>query len=62
MHETHGSLEAYVTAALALQGYRLDDAHVQRVVAQFARIEAIARGLDAQPLAFEANAAAVFRP
>ena len=62
MDDTPEQLEAYVRSALLVQGYRLDEAHVQRVLEQFDRIAAIARLADAQPLAFGANAAPVFRP
>lgn len=62
MDDTPEWLEAYVRSALLVQGYRLDEAHVQRVLEQFARIEHIARRVDSQPLPFGMNAAPVFRP
>jgi hypothetical protein len=51
-----------VRAALALQGYSFEDAEVADIVAQFARLEAIAQTVFAWPLPFIAEAAPVFRP
>jgi len=55
-------LEAYVRAALALQGYAFDDAEIAEIVAQFARLEAIARTVFDWPLRFASEPAPVFRP
>jgi Protein of unknown function (DUF4089) len=56
------SVEAYVRAALKLQGYEFDEARILRIVAQFARIDATAQTILAWPLDERAGAAAVFRP
>jgi Protein of unknown function (DUF4089) len=55
-------LEAYVRAALALQGYRFDEAEIAEIVVQFSRLEAIARTVFEWPLPFASAAAPVFRP
>jgi len=55
-------LESYVRAALALQGYAFDDAEIAEIVAQFARLEAIARTVLDWPLPFASAPAPVFRP
>jgi Protein of unknown function (DUF4089) len=55
-------LEAYVRAALALQGYRLDEAQMAEIVVQFSRLESIAQTILHWPLPFAAEAAPVFRP
>ena len=55
-------LESYVRAALALQGYAFDDAEIAEIVAQFARLEAIARTVLEWPLPFASAPAPVFRP
>jgi hypothetical protein len=55
-------LEAYVRAALALQGYRFEEAQIAEIVVQFSRLEAIAQTLLQQPLPFASEAAPVFRP
>jgi hypothetical protein len=55
-------LTSYVRAALILEGYRFDERQIQQIVAQFARIEAVARDILAAPLDERAGAAAVFRP
>jgi hypothetical protein len=55
-------LEAYVRAALAMQGYAFDDAEIAEIVAQFARLEAIARTVFDWPLPFASEPAPVFRP
>jgi hypothetical protein len=63
MTETdHKPLEAYVRAALALQGYTFDDAEIAEIVMQFARLEAIARTVFDWPLPFASAPAPVFRP
>jgi 1-carboxybiuret hydrolase subunit AtzG-like protein len=63
MTESHDKpLEAYVRAALALQGYRFDDAEIAEIVVQFSRLEAIARTIFDWPLPFAAAPAPVFRP
>ena len=56
------SPEAFVRAALALQGYAFDEAQVAEIVLQFSRIEAIAQSVLEWPVPFAAQAAAVFRP
>jgi hypothetical protein len=55
-------LEAYVRAALALQGYRFDEAQIAEIVEQFSRLEAIAQTILQWPLPFASEAAPVFRP
>ena len=54
--------EAYVRAALALQGYTFEDAEIAEIAAQFARLEAIARTVLDWPLPFASEPAPVFRP
>jgi Protein of unknown function (DUF4089) len=58
-------LDAYVRNALELQGYQLDVAQTERVLAQFLRIEAIAQVFLVLPLPlplpFDAEPAPVFR-
>jgi hypothetical protein len=56
------SVDAYVRAALKLQGYEFDEARILEIVAQFARIDATAKSILARPLDERASAAAVFRP
>ena len=55
-------LEAYVRAALALQGYAFDDAEFAEIVMQFSRLEAIAQTVFDYPLPFASAPAPVFRP
>jgi hypothetical protein len=55
-------LQAYVRAALALQGYTFADAEVAEIVMQFSRLEAIARTVFDWPLPFASEPAPVFRP
>jgi hypothetical protein len=55
-------LESYVRAALALQGYRFDEAKIAEIAVQFARLEAIAQTVMQWPLPFASEAAPVFRP
>jgi hypothetical protein len=55
-------LEAYVRAALALQGYKFGDAEVAEIVAQFSRLETVARTVLEWPLPFASEPAPVFRP
>ena len=63
MMEAHDNpLEPYVRAALALQGYTFEDAEIEEIAAQFARLEAIARMVFDWPLPFASEAAPVFRP
>ena len=57
-----GPLDAYVRAALALQGYRFDEAQIAEIVEQFSRLEAIAQTILQWPLPFASEAAPVFRP
>jgi hypothetical protein len=56
------SVEAYVRAALQLQGYDFDEARIAKIVAQFARIDATAQTVLRSPLDERAAAAGVFRP
>lgn len=56
------SLEAYVRAALVLQGYRFDEAQIPEIVVQFSRLEAIAQTILHWPMPFASEAAPVFRP
>ena len=56
------SPEAYVRAALALQGYVFDETQIAEIVLQFSRIEAIAQTLLAWPMPFASQSAPVFRP
>jgi hypothetical protein len=55
-------LEAYVRAALTLQGYRLDESQIADVVEQFSRLEVIAQSILQWPLPFASEPAPVFRP
>jgi Protein of unknown function (DUF4089) len=55
-------LDAYVRAALALQGYTFGDTEIAEIVMQFARLEAIARTVFEWPLPFASEPAPVFRP
>jgi hypothetical protein len=55
-------LDAYVRTALALQGYRFDEAQIAEIVAQFSRLEAIVQTILQWPLPFASEAAPVFRP
>ena len=56
------SPEAYVRAALALQGYRFDEEQIADIVVQFSRLAAIAQTIMDWPLPFASEAAPVFRP
>ena len=58
----HDDLEAYVRAALQLQGYAGDEAFFARVLAQFKLIQSSAGPCLAVPLALEDEPAAAFRP
>jgi hypothetical protein len=55
-------LDAYVRTALALQGYRFDEAQIAEIVEQFSRLEAVAQTILQWPLPFASEAAPVFRP
>jgi hypothetical protein len=55
-------LGAYVRAALTLQGYAFDEPEIVEIVAQFSRLEAIARTVLDWPLPFASEPAPVFRP
>jgi hypothetical protein len=55
------SSESNVRAALALQGYRFDEAQIAEIVLQFSRIEAIAMTVLEWPMPFASQAAPVFR-
>ena len=54
--------EAYVRAALKLQGCEFADDRIREIVTQFARIEAIAATVLALPIGERTGGAAVFRP
>jgi Protein of unknown function (DUF4089) len=54
--------DAYVRAALTLQGYALPEERIQEIARQFARIEAIAATIADVELPMDAESAAVFRP
>jgi Protein of unknown function (DUF4089) len=56
------SLEAYVRAALALQGYAFDEARIAEIILQFSRIEVIARTVINWPLPFAAQVVPALRP
>jgi Protein of unknown function (DUF4089) len=56
------TLNSYVRAALALQGYSFDEAQVKQIVLQFSRIEPLAKIVAQWPLPFASSAAPVFRP
>jgi Protein of unknown function (DUF4089) len=56
------SPEAYVRAALALQGYVFDESQIAEIVLQFSRIEAIAQMVLDWPMPSASPAAPVFRP
>jgi len=63
MAESHDNpLEAYVRAALTLQGYAFDEAEIAEIVMQFSRLETIARTVFDWPLPFASAPAPVFRP
>jgi hypothetical protein len=59
---TPDSVEAYVRAALALQGYAFDEGRIAEIILQFARIEVIARTVVNWPLPFAAQLVPAFRP
>jgi hypothetical protein len=59
---TPDALEAYVRAALALQGYAFDEARIAEIVLQFSRIEVMARTVVNWPLPFAAQVVPAFRP
>lgn len=56
------SLEAFVRAALTLQGYRFDESQIAEIVAQFSRLEPMARTVFDCPIPFASGPAPVFRP
>jgi hypothetical protein len=63
MTETRDNpLEAYVRAALALQGYTFDDTDIAEIIMQFSRLEAISRTVVDWPLPNASEPAPVFRP
>jgi hypothetical protein len=66
MTDPGDSLQSYVRAALALQGYTFSDPRVAEITLQFARIAAIAATLmPAEPAlndVFDSGSAPVFRP
>ncbi len=53
--------DAYVRAALALQGYAFDEEHIQEIARQFARIEAIAATIVDAELPLTVESGSVFR-
>ena len=55
-------LDAYVTSALALQGYQFNATQQAAIVLQFSRIEAVAQSFLKLQLPPEVDAAPVFRP
>jgi hypothetical protein len=55
-------IQAYVRAALALQGYALDEAQAGAVAEQFARVALIAGTFVDEPLPPGADPLPVFRP
>ncbi len=55
-------LRAYVRAALTLQGYGFEESQIAEIVAQFTRLEAMARTVFDYPIPFASGPAAVFRP
>jgi hypothetical protein len=59
---TSHPLAAYVTAALALQGYQFNATQQAAIVLQFSRIEAVAQSFLQLQLPCETDAAPVFRP
>ena len=58
----YNSLESYVRAALALQGYHFDETQIAEIVVQFSRLEAIAQTILQWPVPFACEPAPVFRP
>ena len=54
--------DAYVRAALALQGYQFDAAQIAEITLAFARIEAMTRTIYDWPMPEVSEAAPVFRP
>jgi hypothetical protein len=59
---TGNTLESYVRAALALQGYAFDEVQIAEIALQFSRLEAIAQTVFDFRLPFAAEPAPVFRP
>ena len=60
--ETESPPARYVRAALALQGYRFDDAQIAEITLHFSRIQAMAGTIFDCPMPFGSVAAPVFRP
>jgi hypothetical protein len=56
------TLDSYVRAALALQGYTFDEAQIAEIGLQFSRLEATAQTVFDFPLPFGSEPAPVFRP
>lgn len=54
-------LEGYVRAALALQGYRFDEAQIAEITLHYSRIQAMAETVFDFPMPFGSEAAPVFR-
>jgi Protein of unknown function (DUF4089) len=60
--DAENPLERYVRAALALQGYRFDDAQIAEITLHYSRIQAMAETVFDWPMPFGSEAAPVFRP
>jgi len=56
------TLDSYVRAALALQGYRFDEPQITEIIQHFSRIEVMAQIILKWPLPFASEAAPAFRP
>jgi hypothetical protein len=55
-------LESYVRAALALQGYRFDEAQIAEITLHLSRIQGMAETISNWPMPFGSEGAPVFRP
>jgi Protein of unknown function (DUF4089) len=62
MEDDKNPPEAYVRAALALQGYRFDEAQTAEIILAFARIQAMTQTIFDWPMCEASEAAPVFRP
>ena len=60
--EREQALEAYVRAALELQGYEFAQARIAEIVLQFSRLEAMLEAMGQCSLPYASEAASVFRP
>ncbi len=56
------TMEHYVRAALALQGYAFDEPHIAEISLQFSRIAAIANAALSVSLPLDAEPAPVYQP